>query len=93
MPCYIVYCIYVRNGMTRYQYTITPREVDAKDPGNRLVGTYPDVETAFAAAIKKGIGLVYLFQPTDFPTKILHPEDLKGLEWDEKAYEWRKRAA
>jgi hypothetical protein len=93
MSVYLVYRIYVRNDMTRYQYTITPRDVDAKDPHNRLVGTYPDVETAYAAAIEKGVGLVYLYQSEDFPTKIFRPEELKGLEWDSKEYKWRKSAA
>lgn len=60
--------IYVRNDLTRYQYIIVPSS--HAEEGQHL-GEYPDVASAYHAAIKRGAGDVYLHCPNDLPLKML----------------------
>ena len=77
MSVALIHVIYVRNGMTRFQYIIVP-EYTGK---GRHVGDYPDVASAYAAAVAKGAPYVYLHHPDDFPLKMAHAADTCGMAW------------
>jgi hypothetical protein len=64
--------------MTRIQYIITePRHAGE----GRHLGSYPDVATAYRAAIKRGALTVYLHCPNDFPVKMFNENDTHGMAW------------
>ena len=64
--------------MTRHQYIVVPSSHAGK---GRHVGTYPDVATAYAAAIAKGADAVYLHCPNDFPFLMTNASDTRGVAW------------
>jgi hypothetical protein len=65
-----------------FQYIIVPPS-HARE--GRHVGTYPDVASAYHAAIRKGAALVYLHADTDFPFKMRDANDTRGMAWCEQS--------
>jgi hypothetical protein len=64
-----------------YQYVVCP--LNAKGYGE-LVGEYPTVAAAYAAAIKRNPnGIPYIHAVGDFPFKMFGPDDTRGMTWFE----------
>jgi len=75
---HLVTKISVRNDVTRYQYIIVPPSHAAE---GRHVGTFPDIASAYHAALKRGADAVYLFSPDGFPFVMRDASDTRGIAW------------